>query len=98
MQHFLKVLSHLKNKYVITIIGLLIWMLFFDSNNFVSQYHLTSDLNQLENDRAYYLEEITKIKADSEELRTNMETLEKFAREKYFMKKDLEDIYIVVRE
>ena len=98
MQHFLKVLSHLKNKYVLTVIGVLVWMLFFDSNNFVSQYHLTSDLNQLENDRTYYLEEITKINADSEELRTNMETLEKFAREKYFMKKDLEDIYIVVKE
>ena len=91
-------LKYLKNKYIFTLLFLFIWMLFFDRYNMVSQFEFIQELNQLKNDKEFYMKEITQIKSDITELRTNSETLEKFAREKYFMKKDNEDIYIVVEE
>jgi len=52
----------------------------------------------LEAEKAYYLEKIIEVKEDREVLLSNKDLLEKFAREKYFMKKSSEDLYIVVEE
>lgn len=87
-----------KNKYFYTLLAFLVWMLFFDSNNLIYQAKLSSKLNQAENQKQYYLDEIKKDSTSLKELMTNMETLEKFAREKYLMKRDNEEIYLVVRE
>lgn len=54
------------------------------------------NLKQLEKDRVYYLEQIKTDSARLQELRTNDKNLEKFAREQYLMKKDNEDIFIVI--
>lgn len=54
------------------------------------------NLKQLERDRVYYLEQIKTDSARLQELRTNDKNLEKFAREQYLMKKDSEDIFIVI--
>lgn len=56
------------------------------------------NLRQLENDREYYMERIEEDSRKLNELKTSDENLEKFAREEYFMKKDNEDIYIIVDE
>ncbi len=71
-------------------------MLFFDSNDLITQFQKKSKIRELKGQREYYLEKIAEIQEDMEELRTNEATLEKFAREKYLMKKDNEDVYIVV--
>ncbi len=74
----------------------LIWLTFFDSNDLYSQYSLANKLNTLNADKTYYLEKIEEVKEDREELLSNPDLLEKFAREKYLMKKQSEDLYVVV--
>lgn len=96
--YFLKLLPYLKNKYVLTTITIFVWMLFFDRNDFISQYSYSKKLNQLEQDKKYYIEEIQKVKTDKEELFNNHKTIEKFAREKYLMKKDDEDIFMIIKK
>jgi cell division protein FtsB len=59
---------------------------------------MTSQLNKLENEKEYFEEKIEEVKKDQKELRTDKELLEKFAREKYYMKKKSEDVYILVEE
>ncbi|MGK7395979.1 MAG: FtsB family cell division protein [Candidatus Cyclobacteriaceae bacterium M3_2C_046] len=87
-----------KNFYFVFGLAFLIWMLFFDSNDFISQFQLTHKLNELEREKTYYLEKIEEVEADREELFSNDDLLEKFAREKYLMKRKSEDIYVIVQE
>ena len=84
------------NKYTITFVVALVWVLFFDKNDIFSQVKLTNELRDLETDKRYYLLEIGKNKSDINDLQTNAASLEKFAREKYLMKKDNEDVFIIV--
>jgi cell division protein DivIC len=87
-----------RNFYIVTGLIFLIWMLFLDSNDFVSRYKLTAKLRSLESEKEYYAEKIQEVEKDREELMGTRELLEKFAREKYLMKKNTEDIFIVVEE
>lgn len=87
---------YFKNFYVIAGGTFLVWMLFFDSNDFISQYKLRAKLRTLEREKEYFAEKIQEVKKDREELFSNPELLEKFAREKYLMKKKTEDVYILV--
>lgn len=93
-----KTLKYIKNKYIITTTAFVVWLLFFDKNDIVSQVELSKKLNELNKEKQYYVEEITKNKQDMIELKTNPKNLEKFAREKYLMKKDNEDIFVIVEE
>lgn len=86
----------LKNKYFLTIVALLVWLLFFDKNDFFTQRETLQKLSKLKHDRDYYLVEIENNKRELNELKTNKESLEKFAREKYLMKKDNEDVFVFV--
>ena len=86
------------NKYFISIVAVIIWITFFDKDDLLSQYQLTQKLQQIKAERNYYLTEIEKSKKDMNELRTNPANLEKFAREKYLMKKDDEDIFVIVKD
>lgn len=92
---FLKIL---KNKYFLTTIGIVVWLLFFDKNDIFTQSELINKLNKLKDERSYYIEEIEKSKREITELKTNKESLERFAREKYLMKKDNEDVFVIVRK
>ena len=87
-----------KNFYVLTGTAFLVWMLFFDSNDFITRYKLTKELRDLESQRSYYQMMIEEVKQDREELMSNPELLEKFARERYLMKKPTEDVYVLVEE
>jgi cell division protein DivIC len=87
-----------RNFYIVSGLIFLIWMLFLDSNDFISRYKLTAKLRSLEGEKEYYTEKIKEVEKDREELMGNRELLEKFAREKYLMKKETEDIFIVVEE
>jgi cell division protein FtsB len=75
-----------------------VWLLFFDKNDIFTQSELINKLNKLKDERSYYLEEIEKGKREITELKTNKESLERFAREKYLMKKDNEDVFVIVRK
>jgi cell division protein FtsB len=93
-----KIPGWLKNKYVITGILFLIWLLFFDRNDLVSQYKSRNELRKLEEEKKFFIEEIKKDNENLTDLKTNPKTLEKFAREKYLMKKDNEEIFVIVEE
>ena len=96
MQFLSKLPSFLRNFYVITLLVFLVWMLFLDSNDLVSQFKLSSKLDKLEAEKGYYLEKIEEVQKDREELMSNKELLEKFAREKYLMRKKTEDLFVIV--
>jgi cell division protein DivIC len=88
----------LKNFYVVTGLCFLVWMLFLDSNDLISRFKLGAKLRNLNNEKEYYQAKITDVKKDRQELMTDKELLEKFAREKYLMKKEKEDIFIIQEE
>jgi cell division protein FtsB len=93
-----KSLQVLKNKYFIALTFFISWLMFFDTNDFFTQYDMRQTLKGLRNDHQYYFDEIRKNKEAMHELKTNPENLEKFAREKYMMKKDNEDLFVVVKK
>ena len=86
----------LKNKYVLSIIAFFVWLTFFDKNDFYSQYRYRQQLKSLQTDKQYYLEQIDATSANLNELKSSPANLEKFARENYMMKRDNEDIFVIV--
>ncbi|SMD43211.1 Septum formation initiator [Aquiflexum balticum DSM 16537] len=93
-----KYLKYTKNFYFLFTLFFVIWMVFIDSNDILTQYKLKAKLNELERQKEFYLERKEKIQADRKELMSNNELLEKFARERYLMKRKNEDLYVVVEE
>lgn len=88
----------LRNFYVVSGLIFITWMLFLDSNDLMSRFRLSSKLGSLEDEKSYYEEKIKEVEKDREELFGDKESLEKFAREKYLMKKENEDVFIIVEE
>ena len=84
--------------YFLFSVSFLIWMLFIDSNDIYTQYKLNQKRQNLEDQKEYYLEKISEVKQDREELFSSHKKLEKFAREKYLMKKETEDLFIIEEE
>lgn len=74
------------------------YLLIFDQFNFRAQYRLTSELHQLEDEKEFYKNELHNDSLTYHTLFNNKENLEKFARERFKMKKENEDIFIIVRE
>ena len=74
------------------------WLAFFDQHNFINQVEFKAELYRLNKDREYYQKEIIQIEEDLQELLSDNRKLEKFARERYFMKKSNEDIFVFVNE
>lgn len=97
-QVFLKIWPWLKNKYVLTLAVFAIWMLFFDQNNVVDRIKMSGEIRQLEKDREYYLEQIQIDSARLDELTTDRENLEKYAREQFLMKKPGEDVFVIIEK
>jgi cell division protein FtsB len=90
--------GYLKNFYFLIGAFFLVWMMFIDTNDFYSQYKMRKKLKDLESEKEYYLQKIKEVEKDREELLSNNKLLEKFAREKYLMKKPSEDLYVIVPE
>ncbi|QQS51977.1 MAG: septum formation initiator family protein [Bacteroidota bacterium] len=86
----------LKNKYMIAIIAFVFWVSFFDQNNLMERIQIKRELMRMDNEREYYLEKIQHDAARLKELKTNTQNLEKFAREQYLMKRDDEDVFVIV--
>lgn len=84
----------LGNKYVLLLVLFVVWMFFFDSNSWLAHRELNHSIEELENNKEYYKTQIQKDTAIINSLNDPKE-LEKFAREKYFMKRENEDVYII---
>jgi len=91
-----KIPPFLRNKYLLTIIIFIVWLLLFDSNNLIARYKELKDLQKLKSDKEYYSRRIEEDKRKLYELKTDDRNLEKFAREQYRMKKPEEDLYIIL--
>ena len=87
-----------KSFYFLSTLFFLVWMLFFDSNDLITQLKLSNKLSDLESTKEFYENKIVEVKNDREALLNNPQLLEKLAREKYLMKKESEDLFIVVEE
>ncbi|MCC9016774.1 MULTISPECIES: septum formation initiator family protein [Flavobacterium] len=84
----------LGNKYVWVLLFFVIWMLFLDNYSYFDHRFLDNQIHELQDNKKYYQDEIKKDQEQIKQLK-NPEQIEKYAREKYFMKKDSEDIYII---
>jgi len=93
-----RVLDLVRNKYFLSVAAFVVWMLFFDRNDMISQYEFRSQVDKLQEEKDFYTKETAQVKKDLNELNTNLNTAEKFAREKYFMKKDNEDVFVIIEE
>jgi cell division protein DivIC len=87
-----------RNFYFLTGILFFVWMLFFDQNDFISQYRMKSKMKDLENEYSYYEEKMPEVLNETQAIKYNTSQLEKFAREKYLMKKKTEQVYIIREE
>ena len=95
MQNLRKILSILGNKYLVALIVFAVIMLFTDHNNLFEQMDRKQELRELQNKKAYYQQEIEKTKKQLVDLSNNSAALEKYAREKFLMKRDNEDIFVI---
>ena len=93
-----KLPPYMKNKFFIAAVAFVIWLATMDRNNFLSQYDLQSEVNKLEDQKAFFQSEISQTRKEQQELLSSPEKLEKFAREKYLMKKDNEDLFIITEK
>jgi cell division protein FtsB len=73
-------------------------MVFFDKNDLLSQYQYRQEVNKLKEERDFYKTQNVKVEKDLDELTSDPKKLEKFAREKYLMRKDNEDVFVIVKE
>jgi len=93
-----RLIDLVKNKFFLITIAFLVWMIFFDKNDLFSQYQYHQQVSKLKQERNFYKAETDKVSKDLDELTSNPAKLEKFAREKYLMKKDNEDVFVIVKE
>ncbi|HEY0245964.1 MAG TPA: septum formation initiator family protein [Mucilaginibacter sp.] len=93
-----RLIDLVKNKFFLVTIAFLVWMIFFDKNDLFSQYEYHQQVHKLKQERDFYKAETEKVSKDLDELTSNPQKLEKFAREKYLMKKDNEDVFVIVKE
>jgi cell division protein FtsB len=85
----------LKNKYFISFSAFIVIMFFLDKNDLFTQYGRHRELRELKQSREFYTNEINAERIELQQLKQNPSTLEKYAREKYLMKKDGEELFIV---
>ena len=90
--------KYINNRYFYTGLAFIVWMLFFDQENIVEQMHLSRQLNDLEDQKEFYLHEIEANTEAINVLENDTARLEEYAREKYYMKKDGEDVFVLVPE
>lgn len=84
----------ISNKYIWVLLFFSTWMIFLDNYSYFDHRFLNEQIDELEDNKTYYQEEISKDQKSIKQLK-NPEEIEKYAREKYYMKKDSEDIYII---
>ena len=87
--------SWLKNKYLLTGVFFIVWMVFFDPKDILSDLDRRDKLKELQTSELHLKQQITDAKLELDLLKNNAQSIEKYAREKYLMKKDNEDLFIV---
>lgn len=91
-----KIPPFLKDKYFLTIVVFLVWILFLDRNNLISQFRLHKELKGHKRQMEFYLKETFNDSVALQKITTDTAEMERVAREKYYMKRDSEDIYLII--
>ncbi|MDX2245254.1 MAG: septum formation initiator family protein [Bacteroidia bacterium] len=101
-QFFQKILARMTkvvtSKYFLVFVFAAVWMVFFDRYNLISQYRMSEQIRELQKDEQHYLEAIEKVDYQTDQIFSNMDELERYAREKYYMKRPGEDVFIIVEK
>lgn len=93
-----KVSGWMPNKYLVVLVAYISYMIFFDSNDFRSQAKLWSEVHTLKKEKALLQESLKEVIREREQLFTDKKSLEKFARERYLMKRENETVFVIVEE
>ena len=89
-----KIFPVLINRYFLVLVGFVIWMLFFDQRDFFLQRERKAELEKLEAAKKYYQEEINLTQKQLENLQSNPAAVEKYARERYLLRREGEEVYL----
>lgn len=95
MNYLNRIPSFLRNKFFLATVGFVVWMLFFDRNDLLTQRERRRELAEIRQSKEYFLERIAEDRKFSKDLQFNASALEKYAREKYLMKRDNEDLFLI---
>jgi cell division protein FtsB len=95
MKLFSNIPPFLMNKFFLAGIAFAVWVLFFDRNDFFVQSERRKELKDLQVSKVYFTKQIEEERKFSDDLKNNPAAIEKFAREKYLMKRDDEDLYLI---
>lgn len=98
MKYISNTFSFIRNKYVIASIAFIIWMLFFDPKDWALIHSRQNKLSDLQKSEQHLDNQIKETRLELDLLKTNAQTIERYAREKYYMKKENEDLFIVIPE
>ncbi|HWR34170.1 MAG TPA: septum formation initiator family protein [Chitinophagaceae bacterium] len=95
----MRLLNHipawLKNKYFISFAAFCVIMLFLDKNDIFTQTGRRNELNEWQQKKKYYTKEIKELRKEADELANNPGAIEKTSREKFYMKRDNEELFII---
>jgi cell division protein FtsB len=93
-----KLPTPLQNKYLLTLVLFCSWLLFFDKNDVISQWKLQAKVDELQERRVYYQEQMKEVQQQTKEILGDNSKLEEFAREHYRMKRDNEDVFVIIEK
>jgi cell division protein FtsB len=94
MQALKKLISFVANRYFVTCLAFVLWMLFFDQRNFFLQRDRAAELEKLEQAKGYYEKEISTIQEQLNNLQSNPGAVEQYARERYLLRREGEEVYL----
>jgi cell division protein FtsB len=94
MQFLKKITPFIANRYFVVAVGFFVWMLFFDQRDFFQQSQRTGELKKVEAAKKYYQDEIEKTKNQLNNLQNNPASVEKYARERYLLRREGEEVYL----
>jgi cell division protein DivIC len=95
MKFLTSIPAWLTNKYLIASLAFIAWISFFDRNDLSTQLQRRRELNDLQLTRESFTKKISQERKELNQLQTNPAVLEKYAREKYYMKRDNEDLFVI---
>jgi cell division protein FtsB len=98
MTDFKKFLQYMRKFYTATLVVWLVWILFLDNNNLKVVLSNRVKMKELEKEKSILEDKIKQVKKERNEVFGNPKMLEKWAREKYLMRKPNEDVYVIVDE
>jgi len=95
MKKIIPFLKPFSNKYILSLVVFIVWISFFDRNDLLTQWDRKQELKKLETSKAFYENEISSTKKDLLDLNNDPAVLEKFAREKFYLKRPNEEIFLI---